>query len=552
MSESNQPLDAISKAVERKVRHAGFRLTLARFFARLIWCVTGTLAAVCGLVILEKFGIVSRIPLEWAILGSLSAGVALAAIISVLKRVPKQTAAFEVDKACGLQERVGTLYSLDPEVLNSPIGQALKQDVETQLATLDVSESIPVKPPRYGWMPMLPLTAAILIYFFVGPMTGTSKQAEAKPPTVAEMKRAAEATKVLEKKIADQKKMAEENKLSTDLKELVTKIDSAVKEISKQKDLTPKETVLKLNDLAKQLEEKRKSMDEVDALKRQLNKLQAGQQNETQKLAQSLKQGDFKEAMKQLEQLNKKLSDSKVSPEQKKELAKQLEKLKKDIDNLAKLGQKADQIKKSKLPEGEKKAQLKKLEEEAKKLSSLKKLADQLQKCADCQNGQQPGQMNKEMQEMAMKEAQNLLDQLDKSDMASQTIEEMIRELDNARKGCCNGEGEGNNPGMGDMPGGNNQGDNAKNRGRAAGYRDEKETATKSKEQQSSSQANKGRIQIVGRAESKNTRGETVLDAKTAIAEAARGANDAVTRQKVPIDYQEHTRDYFNKMNEQE
>jgi hypothetical protein len=41
-----------------------------------------------------------------------------------------------------------------------------------------------------------------------------------------------------------------------------------------------------------------------------------------------------------------------------------------------------------------------------------------------------------------------------------------------------------------------------------------------------------------------------VIDAKTAIAEAARGANDAVTRQKVPVDYQEHTRDYFKKLND--
>jgi hypothetical protein len=283
--------------------------------------------------------------------------------------------------------------------------------------------------------------------------------------------------------------------------------------------------------MAKSLEEKRKQLESLDGVKRNLSKLSRVGEGPGQQLADALKQGDFAQASKQLKDLAQKLQDKSLNAQEKKELAKQLSDLQKQLQQLADMKDRAEQLKKSVPPDMLKK-ELEKLAQDAKQLEQLKQLAEKLGQCSKCM-GKDGESTGKEL-ESALAEAKKIADQMMDEEMRQAKLDEMLDDLQECRGGMCQGEGVKNN---------------ARGKGRGAGEREEAEDKTRSRDVRSRTKIHRGPASIVGRTSGKNFKGESRLELRQEAATAARAADEAVTRQKIPAEYRDHTRDYFQNLN---
>ncbi|MFO0948733.1 MAG: hypothetical protein U1D30_22885 [Planctomycetota bacterium] len=519
-----------------KIQEARRRLNAQRFLRTFVASLTGCFAA--GALVLLAARLFSLPAETWLVLAiGFSVGLIGAIAWTWRTRHDDLSAAIALDHAFHLKERVSTLLSLGEEAETHPAGLALAADVEKRAEKMAVGEKIPVRLPRRAWVPALPLAAAILIGVFVGP-TPWFQQANAKAPSQQDRERIVEQATVLEKKLAERKQELADGKLDEELAALTTKIEKATKEIAGDKDLTPKEAVLKLSDLAKTVEEKQKELNAVDQIRRSLNKLSDPGEGPAKDLADALKKGDFKEAAKQLRELEKKLQDKDLDAAEKEKLAKQLDKMKDQLQKMSDLGERAEQLAKS-LPPEMLKQELDKLKQDAERMKQLKELAEKLGECSKCLGKDSAD--GKEL-EQAMAGAQQALDEMLKDEQSKQMLEKMLDDMAECRGGMCEGNKESQRVRITK---------NGTGKGRGAGEREEAADETKGRESRAPSEIHPGQSFVVGRTKGNSFRGDSKIEIREAAAAAVRAADDAVTRQKVPREYKEHTREYFEKLNGQ-
>lgn len=519
-----------------KIREARRRLNARHFLRTFVSSLTLSFAA--GTLVLLVARLVS-LPIEtWMVLtGSLVLGLIAALPWAWRTRHDDLSAALALDHAFGLKERVSTLFALGDVAAAHPAAVALAEDVEKRTSGMEVGERIPVAWPRRAWLPTVPLAAMIAVGVLVGPAPWF-QQASAKAPSQEERERVVEQATILEKRLAERKQELEDSKLDEELAALATKIEKATKDIASDKKLSTKEAVLKLSDLAKTLEERQKELSGVEQIRRNLGKLSDPGEGPGKDLANALKKGDFKEAAKQLRDLEQKLKDQNLDAAEKEKLAKQLEKMKDQLEKMADLTERAEQLKKS-LPPEMLKQELEKLAQDAERMKQLKELAEKLGECGKCL-GKEDGN-GKEL-EQAMADAQSALDEMLKDEQSKQMLEKMLDDMAECRGGMCEGNAESDRIRVTK---------NSRGKGRGAGEREEAPDDTKGRQTRSPSDIHPGQSFIVGRTQGNTFRGDSKVEIREAAAAAGRAADDAVTRQKVPREYKEHTREYFEKLNGQ-
>jgi len=543
----------MSTELAAKLREARRRLNAAKFLRYLVWSTFGCLFAASAVVLADKW-------MHWgvdAVVAALSAAgsaVVIASALTWFNRTRDADAAAEIDNAFNLKERVTTLLSLPPELQNASAAVALQEDVARRTETLNLGEKILVKAPRFSWAP------AVTLALLVGTALLTpfeTNQASANSKNEVERKEAAkEQTAVLAKKLADREKKekAADPELAKDLKGIAAKVEDISKDLGK-KEARADDAVLKLADLSKNLEEKRAKYDQVEKMKSMLSKMPNMKDGPAEKFSQALKTGDFKAAAEQMQNLQKALKDGKLTEEQKKKLAEQLNQMQKHLKDMANLAKKEQELKKNITNKEQLAKELAKLAEEKKKLELLQKLADKLEQCAQCnapkdKQGQAnqsskagKGQMDKMeqaamLQQMAkeLEEAKDVLEQLAKSDSARQMLNEMLDELSEARNGM-----------MSDM-----KSDQVKNvrsmynkGGIGAGARDEAPDDTKSRLTKANTFQNKGRVFATGLADGKSVKGDFKLSMAEIAAGSSKANDEAVTRQRVPREYEQFAKEYF-------
>ena len=163
-----------------QVRRAAWRLGLQRFVAVLGWCLTATLLAALALVVIDKFRPLRIIPEAW-IGGAVGLGFLAAAVWAMFSlRKPLDAAALEIDRRCGLKERVSTALSLSRQQDASPAGQAVLADARHRIQRVDVAGSFAIRPSRRLLWPLLP-AAALLLAEFVPPALRSRRAAGAGP-----------------------------------------------------------------------------------------------------------------------------------------------------------------------------------------------------------------------------------------------------------------------------------------------------------------------------------------------------------------------------------
>jgi len=537
--------------LNQKVRVARRRLALQRFIKLLPWCCFVALLFAVALIGVNKYYPLGLQEWAWPAIG-LTAGVLSAAALVWLRGQTVLDAALEIDRRFGLKERVSSAYALSPEVRESPIGQALVDDAIRGVSSIEVSEKFRLSVNRWAMLPLAPAIAALLVAVFLNPTTEAPK---AGAETVVARQQVKKATEVLNRQIAERREEAREKNLKA-TEELLTKLEQGSKQLSKGDD-DKRQAMVKLNDLGKEIEKRQQELKAGEKLKEQLEQLKNLAKGPADKLADALRNGDIKEAAKELKALKEQLQNGKLNEEQKEQLAKQLENMAEKIKGMAEKQEKmADDLKKQiaeKRAAGKGKEaealekKLQKLAENAPQQQKLKEMAQQLGDCAQCaKNGDGKGAA----EALAKMEAQmdEMLDQMDESELLNEAMDQLADAKDAMACKECNGEGCGACNGNGDKPGrGRGLG-----RGQGSGERPENENKTSTYDTKVKQQTGRGAAVITDRVDGPNTKGRVEQEIQTQF-ESVKGASaDPLADTKLPRGYREHARKYFDSLREGE
>jgi hypothetical protein len=550
--------------IRRQVNRAQRRLVLEQFFFIVGWSLFATLLiAAIGLAIprIWALPIIQRTwDLSW-IGGGIALGLVLAGIWTYVIRRSRLDAAIEIDRRFGLKERVSSTLALSPEELGSDVGKALMSDAIRRVERIDVRDQFHVSPT---WRFLLPLAPAIALIVLTLLPKVAMKQAGASPEAPPEVKKQIKvATQKLMEKIRENQKKAEEQGLKdTDvLKEMNRELDKLV-----NKDNTDrKDALLKLNDLAKEIEKRKQDLGGADKMRKELDKLKDVAKGPADKMAEAMKEGDFGKAQQEMQKLMEDLKSGKLSPEDKQKLANQLEQMKDKLQQSAQAQQEArerlQQQIEQKLAEGnigeaaKLQQQLDKMNQSAEQQQQMmQELADKLgQISQSLKEGGDPQQAMQQLDQLSkdMKRLQEQLDQLE-------NLQEILDQLNDAKDamncekcqgaGCaeCQGEGDGDGKNKGKGKGkGKGDGDGS---GQGEGLRPEEETDTSKYNSRVAADPKAGQSVRIGDAAGPNKAGKTLETIKEELRAALAKEPDALEDVTLPRDQRENAKQYFEKI----
>ena len=497
----------------------------------------------------------------WTIGGAV-AGLMLAAGLTVARRQSLLNVAVEVDQRFGLKSRLSSTLAMSPDDQSSDAGAALAEDAAKEASMIDVRDEFKIETP---WQLCLPLLAALLVFGLLFIPNATSEAASAKP----EVKKSDDREKV-KTAVEQLKKKIREKRVSTGLKDAdldFDKFEISLDEVEKDKSVSKKQALVKLNDLKKQIEERQNKLGSTKSFKDALNKLKDIGNGPAKQLADAMRKGDMVAAKKAIQNLAKRLKDGKLTKDEQARLKKDLKKMAEQMKAMAKAQrQKKDdlekQIAKAK-EEGnldkaarlqEKLEQVKKQDNQAKKMQEM---AKKLAKCANCmkqgsggQQQGQPGQSKKspseaeaEMQEAA-EQMEDLAEQLEDMHQEMEELEDMedMQQAIDDAKAEMNGQpcdcegGEEGEPGQG------------MGEGKGFGRRPKEANQTGNFKSRVRGKLQKGKIVIAGTADGENLTGRTTAEARQIINAEMNSKKETVENQLLPKSQREHTRQYFQSL----
>jgi hypothetical protein len=544
----------------KEVRRVQRRLAVQSFLTALGWCWFWSLLPAALVIAAARLYPLGIVDWQW-LAGLLAAGLAGAIGRTLYTVTPPVEAALEIDHRFGLKERLSSALAMHPAERDSEAGRALLADALARLRRIEVLEQFPIRPSRQLLLPLLaalPLMAAMI---FPPAVKEAVAAAETPPPAATVVKHSAND---LLKKMVERRQQAVKQDL-TDTTNLLKRMESETKEI--QKEPQREKALVKLNDLARELQERRKQLGGSEALKRQMEKVpgppfgNGKQHGLAGELAKSLATGDFQKASQALKTLQEKLANGKLDSAQKEDLAKRIEQLKQRFDQLARqaknneaeLRNRADQLKPSDKSDAAKdvaarlKDEIGKLEQQGPQLDALQKLAERLeQSCQQAQAGQS-GQAAKDMQE-ALRQIEDLArpqSELAMLDGALEDLSDARRQLNCEAcggKGCekCQGAAAESLPMLG-RGGGSGIG---KERGAAvppepninASFFDSRVPQT----------VGNGPLRVTGLTGGPNLKNQAEAEIRNEAATVEHGSTDPLSGRRLPRKQSEHVREYFD------
>ncbi|HEX5033295.1 MAG TPA: hypothetical protein VFW62_02330, partial [bacterium] len=492
----------------------------------------------------------------------IAAGLVVAGVWTYIIRRTSLDAAIELDKRFGLKERVSSTLALGPEELETEIGQALLVDAVRRVERIDVREQFQVSPSWRFLLPLAPAAALAALFFLP---SATLKQAGATTEQSPEIKRQIKvATQKLQEKLRESQKKAEE----LDLKdaEALKEINRELDKLGKKANVDRKDAMLKINDLAKEIEKRKQELGGADKLKKDLDKLKDIEKGPADKMADALKEGDFGKAQEEMQKLKEDLKNGKLDDKQKEQLAKQLNQLQEKIQQAMEEKQQAkEQLQQEiekKIAEG-KIGEAAKLQQQLDDLNQnadqqqqmMQQLADKLGQCAKClKEGGDPQQAMEQLDQLAqdMEAMQEQLDQLENlNDVLDQLADakEAMKCQNCQGAGCkeCQGDGKEGKDGKGKGKG-NGKGDFAQGEeGIGEGLRDEEKTDKGFYDTKVAADPKAGESVRIGDAGGKNKAGVSRESIKEAVQASLAKEPDALEDVTLPRDQREHAKQFFDK-----
>lgn len=502
--------------------------------------------------------------LKWVVLGAAGGLGTVLAVWSAVRAAPTRlVTALAIDQRFDLKERVTTALSLSPQQESSPAGQALLADANTKLDKVAVPGKFPV---RVGWRALfLPAQAAAIALLALYPppiltmLAGGGSKNEEDPEAKAE---AQEKAKPALPRPVVRPPLERPNK-SEDLRQLEAELEKLYAEHNKEvgpekeKPEQVRERQEKIAAAEDKLKKREQEMAEkFQKLQEQMDKMtdldpgEARKEGPAKDFEEAVAKGDLKKAQEDIDKLQKKAKDKKLTPEEQKQLKEQLKDMEDKIDRLNREQQ-------------EKKDKIKKLIEKAKQEN---RDADSLER--ELKNLEQEQQMTKEMQELAkaLKGARQALEQNDFDGLSEQLgkaskelgdlqdelqdledIEEHLQNLKQMKKaGCKECEGEGKdkgNPGHKDDATGHAEG--------ATGRRPENKDAKSKEGEEKRIRGHfdpRGRKTYAGATTGPAFKQSTSAEMSKDIQQAVQEAPEAVEVQRLPRSAKDMVKEYFEKL----
>jgi hypothetical protein len=544
------------ETLRRQIRRAHRRMILQSFLAKLAWCLFATLLVASAAIAVGKYWPVGEARTwELAWLGSaVGAGVLLAGLWTWLTRESALNAAAEIDRRFGLKERVSSSLALGPSELESPIAQALVSDAVERVRRIDVGEKFGVRLGAPTLLPLLPAAVAIALVFLVsGPVP--QSPAVAAPTEASQIKKSAQS---LAKKLDEKRKHAEEAGMKeTDA--ILQQMETDAKLLA-DKGADRRHSLVALNELSKQAEKRRQQVAGAAELKQQLNQLKNIGQGPAQKLAQALKNGDLQKAMTELDKLQEKLKADNLDAKERQELAKQMGDMQKALEKMAQAHKQAQEELKEQIEQQRKagnvaeadklQQQLDKLAEKSPQVEKLSRLAENLGRSSQCSNAAECKQAADALENLKGELAgmQKELDELETLDSAMDQLTQAKNSMT-----CKECEGEGCEACQGDMAKFSNrwrESKMARGGGIGAGERAERKNDTGFIDSQVKQNVGKGASVITGTADGPNRKGQVREEIKSEFSGAEQKAAEALSGQRLPHDYRDHAKKYFDSLRE--
>lgn len=558
--------------IRRQVAAARRRLLWQQFCRVAPWSLFATLLVAVIAIAVPKVWVVpvdARVWLWSWFGGALAVGLLTAAGMTYARRRDLLDAAIEIDRRFGLKERVSSTLTLAAEERDTEAGQALIRDTAQRIEMIVVPEKFAI---RTGWQPLLPLgaaAAAVLLGLLLP--NAVDKQVQAAATSAAQQKKQIKtSTQELQKKLAKKKEEALKHGLQ-DAEELFKKIVNGLDDLQKKDDIDQQKALVKLNDLAKELAQRRDALGDQDKLKQQFQKLKNLEKGPAEKVAEALKEGNFDKAAEKMRELNEKLQKGELSDEEKKQLSEQLAEMSKRMREMADAHREAKQelekqIQK-KIAEGDQEAvnrlqkQLDELKKGDKQMSRLDEMASKLN---NAQKAMKEGDSKEAAEQLA--KLQKDLDAMSAEGKQMESLQEMMDQLADAKdamsckecdgKGCptCqNGEGEGEsdefaNGGMGEGESDRFSMGDGMGKGKGSGERPEEETKTGNYDSRVRATPKGGTSVRVGDAGGPNQKGQATETISERIESALHRDAEALTDQRLPKTQQNHVKEYYERL----
>jgi hypothetical protein len=555
--------------LQLQVRRARRRLVLEQFISIVTWSLFVTLlVAVVGVAIpkIWVLAVDSRVWMWSWIGGAIGAGLFTAMIWTYCVRRSSLEAAIEIDRRFGLKERVSSTLALGPEERETEIGKALVSDTARRVERIEVKEKFRLSPT---WRNALPALPAIIVALLAILPNAVMKKTQASTELTQQQQKAVNKKLV---KIQQQILQQQQEKKTDDTKledgEFKQELAKKLNELMKNENADRKETMIKLSDLAQEIEKRKKEMAGAEDLKKELGKLKEIEKGPADKFAEALKDGDLGKAQEELKKLMEAAKKGELKEEDKQALAKQLEKIKEQVEQKK---QQRDQAKKEleeqvkqKMAagdqEGAEKAQQKLDEMKQKEQQAQQKMeamAQKLGECAKCmkEGGQEGNKQAGQKLDQLAKDLKNLEQELKEVE----NLDEILDELADAKE-AMQGDQEGKGQeGDSEMEGDGQEGKDAKEDGKPGkgktgkgpgqGERDIEENKTGFYDSKVGANVDKkGQSVKIGDAGGKNAKGKTTIELRQAIQESLDAKDpDAQNETALPRDQREHSKQYFEK-----
>ncbi|HZZ71689.1 MAG TPA: hypothetical protein VFE24_05515 [Pirellulales bacterium] len=428
----------------RQVRQIERKLFLERWLRAAAACCAASLIVGLIAVAIPKLWPISWHGGLWQAVwlgGAVGLGLLTAGIYAWVRRASRLAVAVEIDRRCGLKERVSSSLALAPDERETAAAAALVADTLRRIERVDVGQQFRFQPRREFLFPILPAVLAAIVLLIPDREQDTKAKSVTSAKANQEIQTSSEA---LRKKIAEQKQLATELGLK-DAEETFAKIENGAREIGKNS-ADKKQALLKFNDLAKQIEQRQQKLGGPDSLREQLKKLQNLEQGPADKAVQAIQKGDFAKAQEELAKLAEQLKNGEQSPETKEKLAKQLGDLQQKMQDLAAAQEQSRQQLQHEMQQQQRDGNLAAADQLQQQLDKLNRDAGQSQQLQNLAQGlgeavKHLKQGNPAQARSALDQLQQQLSQLEKQQQECKMLEGALDQISDAKSQISPGDG---------------------------------------------------------------------------------------------------------------
>ena len=426
--------------VRREISVARRRLTIQKGLQWLPWSILISFSVAFVALLIPKLTYLPFTFESWSqvwLAGAAGCSIGIPTCLALLSRPSLQSAAVEVDKRFGLQERLSSLLMLPKESPPSEAASALQLDAEAKIDRIDVRDGFPLRFSRvFPWV-VLPVLACATLYWVPDaelPRIALSED------TIQRIHNAKQRTKPILSQV----------KALRETSEGLKKLEQRIEELQNKKEMQPKELLSDFNAIKKELEQRKDSLHGQDELKKAMESLKELEKGPGEKFGESMKAGDLSKASAELQDIQKQLAEGNMSKEQMEQFSKQLAQLDQAIkDKLdqqrEKLQQLKDELSKAESSgDIEQAAALRKQIEQAENAIQRSAQASQAaQSLANAAKAMQNG--DSQAAQQALSDLQKEIESMAASDAAMQELEQMMQSIENAKQAsncrACQGGG---------------------------------------------------------------------------------------------------------------